>query len=238
MQIKKVLEYCGDFLGCWLRLLICPHVAAMYIHRYGFKFTTLRDFLFSQPCTNDITTFSFISSPPALSPDFTEWLTWAVTGKEQEGSLGLCILQSSTSAAWPLDLPGQTPLCLYSILQCCSPSWAPLTGAALFPLHPACRAEEFRGIQVGLYQLWASQLGAALCRCLPGLCCESSESASTSSYFTLETVLTASLACLIVLKLYLWCWRVLGYRKGHWGGGPDSLCVTLFLTVMTDELLI
>lgn len=178
MQIKKVLEYCGDFLGCWLRLLICPHVAAMYIHRYGFKFTTLRDFLFSQPCTNDITTFSFISSPRALSPDFTEWLTWAVTGKEQEGSLGLCILQSSTSAAWPLDLPGQTPLCLYSILQCCSPSWAPLTGAALFPLHPACRAEEFRGIQVGLYQLWGSQLGAALCRCLPGPCCESSESAA------------------------------------------------------------
>lgn len=178
MQIKKVLEYCGDFLGGWLRLLIYPHVAAMYTHRYGFKFTTLRDFLFSQPCTNDIGTFSFISSPPALSPDFTEWLTWAVTGKEQEGSLGLCILQSSTSAAWPLDLPGQTPLCLYSILQCCSPSWAPLTGTALFPLHPACRAEEFRGIQVGLYQLWASQLGAALCRCLPGPCCESSESAA------------------------------------------------------------
>lgn len=117
---------------------------------------------------------------------------------------------------------------LYSILQCCSSSWARLTGTALLPLCPPCRAEELRGIQVGLYQLWASQLGAALCRCLPGPCCESSESCSTSSHFPLETVLTASLACLIVLRLYLGCCRVLGYRKGHWGGGPDSLCVTLF----------
>lgn len=241
MQIQKELKYCGDFFRGWPSLLICPHIAVVYEHRYGFKFATLTTFFFSQPCTNDIRTF--ISSPPALVPNFATWLIWAMWGKEQKVSLGLCILQSVTSTPWPLDLPGQRLLCLLYQQPAVLISILGSSQALLyFPsCSQACRAEQHREIQVGLCQLWVSQVGAALCRCLPGPCCESSESCSVPP----TSLLRQYLQPVLLVWLFSGCiwdgaefWSI---RKGHWGGGPDSLCVTLadfFLTVMTDELLI
>lgn len=100
---------------------------------------------------------------------------------------------------------------------CCrrgsSPSWA-LSGH-YFISPPAPRpaglrsTERFRWVCTSCESQW----GAALCRCLPGPCCESSKSCSASTYFPLETVLTAHLACLSVLRLYLGCCRVLQYKE-------------------------
>lgn len=133
-----------------------------------------------------------VSFPPLLllPPNFA-WLTWAIWGKEQDVYHGLCILQSITSTAWPLGLPGQRPLCLLQkgVISILSTLWALL----YFPsCTQACRAEEHWEIQVGLYQLWVT-VG--------------------STYFPLETVLTAHLACLSVLRLYLGCCRVLEYKE-------------------------
>lgn len=190
-------------------LLIVPHIGTMYENRYVFKFTTLTDFFSSLPHTNIIRSFSFTSSTTTYTPNFVTWSTRAIWGKEWEWYLGLGILQSITFVSWPLDLQRllcflyHQPTVFMSILGS-RPLFLLLSACLLLQLPfctQVCRTANHRAIWVGWYKLWVAQSWAALCRCLPGACYESSENCRASTYFPLETVPPDCLVRLIVLRL-------------------------------------
>lgn len=171
----------------------------------------LRVIFSNLPHTNVIRSFSLISSTPTLTPNFITWLTSSIWSKECEEHLSLGVLQSIIFISRPLDLPGQRTLWLFYqrptvlVFILGSPPLLPLRSAcALLRLPfctPGCVIEKHREMRVGRYKLWVSQSWAALCRCLPAACYESSESCRASTYFSLEIVPTAHLVCLIVLRL-------------------------------------
>lgn len=143
----------------WPWLLIAPHIAAVYEHRYAFKFATLTVFFSSLPHTNVIRCFGLTSSTPTFALNFVTWWTWAIWGKEWEGYLDLGILQSITFISWPLDLPDQRlqcllyhqPTLLISILG--SPRLFPLLSTCTLLHLPfctqACRIEKHGVVRVG-----------------------------------------------------------------------------------------
>lgn len=113
-------------------------------------------------------------------------------------------------------------------LQCCSPSWAPLQALLYSP--PAPRPAGLRGTE---RFRWA----CASCESLSweqlcgGVCQGPAVKAQEAAALPPTPLLRQHLQPILLVWLFSGCiWDVAeswSIRKGHWGGGPDSLCVTL-----------
>lgn len=115
-------------------------------------------------------------------------------------------------------------------------------GTALFPLlHPGLQGWGALRDSGGSVPA-VSHSGEQLC---VGVCQGPAVKAQKAAALPPTSLLRQYLQPISLVWVFSGCiWDVAeswSIRKGHWGGGPDSLCVTLadfFLTVMTDELLI